>query len=217
MATTWWCTVEVVDDTVNDQLVGSNVQKYRTAMGLSQADLAAAISDGDEHVHQQTIQKIEKGTRSLKYAEAVKICRALMIGPAQLSDGSGHTTANARYLQHATALSQMATELGEFADRLSSVLVNLAELIALERSDKEENQATARIADGTARWLHTDWGKYLNERILDSLRVHRHLASLHSDLDAPTYAEVLQRVSHSVRAFQPGVDHIEAGYDASET
>ena len=62
-----------------DKHVGSNVQRFRVARGMSQSDLAEAMSQGGERVHQQTILKIEKGTRPLKYAEAARLSDVLQV------------------------------------------------------------------------------------------------------------------------------------------
>jgi transcriptional regulator with XRE-family HTH domain len=74
-----------------DEVVGANVQRYRTAKEMSQAELAAGMSrEGGEHIHQQTIQKIEKGTRPLKYAEAVVLCRVLGMELDDLAHGDAN-------------------------------------------------------------------------------------------------------------------------------
>ena len=127
-----------------DELVGSNVRKYRAACGLSQVDLAAAMSSGGEHIPQQTVAKIEGGSRSLKYVEAMRICAALNIDVTQLSEGAEHTDANTRYLQRFAVLGQMVNELDEFADRLASVEADLANLVASERGDAWEGPTSTR-------------------------------------------------------------------------
>lgn len=114
----------------------------------------------------------------------------------------------------------MKKDLSQFADRLVPVLVDLANLIAVERSGAEENQATAHIVDRAEDWLTLDnnWCKDLNRMILDRLRVHPLLASLDANVDAPTYAEVQKRASErKVRPLQHGVNDLQAGEDASET
>lgn len=60
-----------------DRLIGKNLQTLRVSKGLSQAELASAISTATERIPQQTIVRIEKGTRPIKFAEAVRLCRAL--------------------------------------------------------------------------------------------------------------------------------------------
>ncbi len=61
-----------------DEMVGKNVQVLRESIGISQAKLADAVSSqGRSSLHQQTIVKIEKGTRPLKLSEAVELAWAL--------------------------------------------------------------------------------------------------------------------------------------------
>jgi transcriptional regulator with XRE-family HTH domain len=63
-----------------DRLIGANVQQFRNAKKMSQAQLAEAMSEKTgQQVAQQTILKIEKGTRPLRYSEAVGLAAALDI------------------------------------------------------------------------------------------------------------------------------------------
>lgn len=190
-----------------DQIVGSNLGTYRTARGLSQAALAAAMSADGGHMHAQTIQKIEVGARPLRYSEALRICDVLKIGVAQLADGADHARATARYLQRFGALSRMTDELDDFAGRLAPILVDLAHLIAFERSDAEQQQAPAHVVTSAQTWLTNDWGNELDEFILEKLREHPDLTELRSEVDADTYAEVLKRASEvGIHAYHPDVD-----------
>lgn len=201
-----------------DQLVGSNVSTYRAARGLSQAGLAAAMSTDGDHVHPQTIQKIEAGTRPLRYAEALRICNVLKIGVAQLADGAEHARAAGRYLQRFEALSRMRRELDDFAGRLVPILVDLAHLIAFERDDAGERQAAAWLVENAESWLTTEWGTALEGFIMDHLREHPDLTMLRSEVDADTYAEVLKRASEVVvSAYHPDVDSPGKVDDAPET
>ncbi len=61
-----------------DRLIGGNVQQFRNAKKMSQAQLADAMTARTgQQVAQQTILKIEKGTRPLRYSEAVAVAEAL--------------------------------------------------------------------------------------------------------------------------------------------
>ncbi|ORA07813.1 helix-turn-helix domain-containing protein [Mycobacterium arosiense] len=201
-----------------DQIVGSNVGTYRAARGLSQAGLAAAMSADGEHVHPQTIQKIEAGNRPLRYAEAVRICHVLKIGIAQLSDGAEHARANARYLQRFSALGRMTEEIDGLATRLAPILVDLAHLIAFERDDTEQKQAAAHVVNSAQAWLEHNWGDDLNESIMGRLRAHPDLTELRSEVDATTYAEVLKRASEvAIHAYHPDVDPPGKADDDPET
>jgi transcriptional regulator with XRE-family HTH domain len=202
-----------------DKLVGSNVQKYRTARGMSQAELAEAISAEGEHVHQQTIQKIEKGTRPLKLSEAQKIARALRLSPWHLTDDMHVAKANANFVEGHTELSAMTTELHEFARRLAPLLVDLATAIALQRSD-DRYQVSPYLIEFSQSWLENNWGKILNNALLEELRRHKDLSTILAEYDAPTYGEVLTRfAARELPAFRPGIDddNLESFDDASET
>jgi transcriptional regulator with XRE-family HTH domain len=198
--------------------VGSNVRAYRTARGMSQAELASAISDDGEHIHQQTIQKIEKGARPLKYTEALRICRALTVPVAALSEGPKHAATTTALLKRVGGLSDMAGELHQFARRLAPSLVDLAYAVGLVRVADQEDQPALFVFENAQSFLEYNWGKDLNRYLLDSIRIHPDLAELNPDLEAPTYAEVLKRVSElDLRPWQPGEIDPAASDDASET
>lgn len=201
-----------------DQLVGSNVGTYRAARGLSQAGLAAAMSTDGDHMHPQTIQKIEAGTRPLRYVEALRICDVLKIGVAQLADGSEHARAAGRYMRRFEALNQMRGELDDFASRLVPVLVDLAHLVAFERNDAAEHQAAAWLVENADGWLTTEWGSALEGFIMDHIRAHPDLTELRGDVAAATYAEVLKRASELVvGTYHPDSDPPGKADDDSET
>ncbi|ORL11044.1 helix-turn-helix transcriptional regulator [Prescottella equi] len=69
-----------------DKGIGQVIQQLRVARDMSQAELAARIGEG---FHQQTILKIEKGQRSLKLHEAVRVAEVFGVGVDALliSDG----------------------------------------------------------------------------------------------------------------------------------
>ncbi len=62
-----------------DQVVGHNVQVLRQAAGKSQTELAEAMQAMGWAFHQQTVLKIEKGSRPLKLAEALSIAAVLEV------------------------------------------------------------------------------------------------------------------------------------------
>lgn len=70
-----------------DEKVGENVQVFRKARGLSQAQLAEKMSAaGVEGMYPQTILKIEKGARSLKFHEGLALAKILQVKPSNLYD-----------------------------------------------------------------------------------------------------------------------------------
>ena len=65
--------------TMDDQ-VGRNVKQIRDALGMSQAEVAKGMTDdGCAGFYPQTILKVEKGTRSLKFTEADSLARVLRV------------------------------------------------------------------------------------------------------------------------------------------
>lgn len=75
---------------MEDAQVGTNLRRLRESLGLSQADVAeAATSAGWSGVYPQTILKVEKGLRALKFSEAVAISQALGFRVDLLVDPDG--------------------------------------------------------------------------------------------------------------------------------
>lgn len=72
------CTVTSV--MTPDERLGEIVQRERKSKGMSQSDLARAMTEAGHPMHQQTVLKIEKGVRPLKLAEALALTDALGMG-----------------------------------------------------------------------------------------------------------------------------------------
>jgi len=216
LKTTFWCSVEsVVDDTNGvDKLVGANVQRFRIAKGMSQADLATSLAKlYGVQMHQQTIAKIEKGTRSLKYMEAIQIAEQLTVDVHDLSAGENEAVRTAATLERVEDIWRMGKELDDVADRLAYELVMLAVGRAIdrnkERPDNETEESAGWLQSQVVDRLETNWGRVLNERIHLAMQQHPYLAEVRPDFAAPTYAEVLKRVSESLILW-PVLDESEA-------
>lgn len=208
----------MTSDEVNDfdKLVGSNVQKYRKAKGLSQADLATAISTPNEGVHQQTILKIEKGSRPLKFSEAEKIARVLKISTRHLSDVPRRADLNAGHMALHARLSLISDELTGISHRLAMLLVELATRLASEATNSEEDQPSRYLTEQAQAWLEVNWGKGLNTSLLDEIRETALLTVVNPEFDADTYTDVLKNLATSpVRRAEPG--ELDERLDASET
>jgi len=63
----------MIDERV-DELVGANIRQLRIAAGLSQGQLASKLG---ESYRQQTLLKIEKGSRPLRLTEAAVLAQVL--------------------------------------------------------------------------------------------------------------------------------------------
>ena len=60
-------------------MIGRTLQRLRKAAGLSQSELAERLNERGEKFHQQTILKVENGTRPLKFTEAITVCDILQV------------------------------------------------------------------------------------------------------------------------------------------
>ncbi|MEH6794017.1 MAG: helix-turn-helix transcriptional regulator [Rhodococcus sp. (in: high G+C Gram-positive bacteria)] len=81
-----------MNETNPDELIGARIQDLRTQLQMSQADVANYVARlMGSPFHQQTILKIEKGTRSLKFLEATYIARALGVTLEELGGSQGES------------------------------------------------------------------------------------------------------------------------------
>ncbi|MGD1255344.1 helix-turn-helix domain-containing protein [Mycobacterium seoulense] len=113
----------------DDVAIGASVARFRTARGLSQADLAERIG-----VAQQTVAKIEKGTRPLKYSEAAKIARVLRISTSALAARPENVIAEANAIELQHDLRLAIDHMSAVATDLAKIFVNLAVEIATDRA-----------------------------------------------------------------------------------
>jgi transcriptional regulator with XRE-family HTH domain len=177
-----------------DKLVGSNVQKFRVARGMSQADVASEMSIvSGERVHQQTVLKIEKGTRSLKYTEAAQLSRVLQVPISAFLDRPERAQAEANFVGLTYQLEEMDDNLKKFAAHLASLLIQVAEEVAINNARTLTDQApSALIAEA---YLKAPWGKrfssYLETSMMFSEVVSKNLRSL----DTTDYGTILVGVA----------------------
>ncbi|QZT56590.1 helix-turn-helix domain-containing protein [Mycolicibacterium austroafricanum] len=187
-----------VDDDF-DKTVGANVRRYRMARGLSQAELADALSrHAGERIHQQTIQKIEKGSRPLKYSEAVQLSSVLQIQLYELRVGESEASVNAFLVACISELSKRNAEITELAQKLADDLLVLARALSLVTSDNandtEGQKRTERMAAIAESFLHRNWGRTLNREIMTALSQHPFLADMREEFESSSYLEVLEKV-----------------------
>lgn len=64
--------------------LGANVQRFRKAADMSQAELAHQLTERGFSFQQPTVLKVEKGTRPLKVDELAAIAEVLQINPGSL-------------------------------------------------------------------------------------------------------------------------------------
>jgi len=96
-----------------DDQVGRNVKQLREALGMSQAEVAEGMTkDGCAGFYPQTILKVEKGTRSLKFTEADSLARVLKVPmSALLNPGSPEAWAGFKVTRMFRDLDQMEARL----------------------------------------------------------------------------------------------------------
>ncbi|WP_369045161.1 helix-turn-helix domain-containing protein [Sinomonas sp. P10A9] len=69
-----------------DTTLGQNLRRFREALGMSQTELADALTQaGVPGMHKTTIAKVEAGTRTLKFSEGLAAARALRIRAEELA------------------------------------------------------------------------------------------------------------------------------------
>jgi len=78
----------MAEDQPTDRLavVRWNIARHRKAAGMSQADVAEKMTEYGVKWFAQTVQKVENGTRTLRFDEAVYLARTLGIELGQLLD-----------------------------------------------------------------------------------------------------------------------------------
>jgi transcriptional regulator with XRE-family HTH domain len=74
-----------------DTRVGANIRRIREAKGFSQTDLASELGRrGGLNWPQQTIARVEAGTRPLKFSEAIVVAEILEVELPRLSEYIGN-------------------------------------------------------------------------------------------------------------------------------
>ncbi|NIL74427.1 hypothetical protein RhoFasB10_00511 [Rhodococcus sp. B10] len=150
---------------------------------MSQAELSERVAQRlGTPFHQQTILKIEKGTRSLKFNEAIEIARVLEVSLDELGNvgrelGRMITLADV----HAKILDNNIEALGVVSDRFEKDLVEVRELHAQLRaagdSDPDSRAAANRLlrvaitaivrSDRATEWLQERTGQIREELLKD--------------------------------------------------
>lgn len=66
----------------NLKLLGENIKKARTLLGISQEELAFRSM-----LHRTYISSVERGERNICFLNLIKIAKALEISPSELIEG----------------------------------------------------------------------------------------------------------------------------------
>lgn len=155
-----------------DETVGTNIAQRRATAGMSQTDLAEALSrTTGERIHQQTILKIEKGTRPLKFSEAQRIADVFHVPvTALLTDQSlGDTQLSGKVIS--AMLSRR--ELHNLVPKMAEALVQLAVAVGADKARDPADQASPSLTAQAQTELATQWGDYLSELLLNAVVNHR--------------------------------------------
>lgn len=180
----------------DDVLIGKNLATLRTAAGLSQGELAERVG-----VAQQTIAKIEKGTRPLKVSEAVQICEVLKAPISALTAKAGAVESTAALVAVMHRIDRVESFLNARAENLGSDLVMLANIVAAIRFGRiAEPAAWGKEQVRANAYLETDWSEMFNWCLMRAVRSKcLDLGNL-SEIDADTYQEILTRIAETDRS-----------------
>lgn len=117
----------------SDENVGSAVATYRALEGLSQSDLAKRLQERGIPLAQQTVAKIEAGTRPLKLTEAAEIAEALRVTVPDLLHPGDVVAAREMLLHTADAVRTYKEELSAAVWKYEHARVSAAAVVARGR------------------------------------------------------------------------------------
>jgi hypothetical protein len=134
------------------------------------------------------------------------------------TDGDRLSQVNAHFIERTGAVEKMDAELGDLAGRLALHLIDLAELLAFQKGD-ERYDPDKYLLSAAQRWIDTNWGKRLNNMIMEDIRQHERYTEVRDEIDAPTYREILNlSIEKDFKPIQPDDEFpTEPREDASET
>jgi transcriptional regulator with XRE-family HTH domain len=136
-----------MDDDGFDAVVGANLRRYRQTAGMTQAVIGNELG-----LPQQTVLRIERGERPLRFAEADKLATLFGVEVAELAappDGVAAAAAVAATRTASTSLVAAAATLGQ-------ELVRLAYTVHTDGSTEAADTL-----------LRDDWGRVVNDVLLD--------------------------------------------------
>ena len=177
----------------DDVTTGKNLAAMRSAAGLSQLELAERVG-----VAQQTIAKIEKGTRALKYSEAVLISAALKVPISALAATEAAAGSSAKLLETMARIDRLEPyNIGSRAKYMAPALVRLACLVeAIESGRIEEPDDWIEQRQRVDAYLQTDWGAdVFNTELTREVRLRCIDLGLLAEIAESGYIEILARVA----------------------
>jgi transcriptional regulator with XRE-family HTH domain len=142
-----------------NQRVGANLQLHRKAKGYSQSDLARLLEQHGLPFQQQTILKIEKGSRPLKLEEASVIADVLGIELSSLTEqftNEAIAVAATEILQRAAVIARQDKSMEELREkrlRDDEAWRQVRARWVQELREVEQRLAEAgAVKDGDGRW-----------------------------------------------------------------
>jgi transcriptional regulator with XRE-family HTH domain len=147
-----WATVSGVvaqlESTGFNRRVGRNVQRFRKAAFLSQAELAQELAERGFPFGQTTVVKVEHGSRPLKLEEAYAIAELLGVStPVLMSHGNPELEDAAEQLH--SALQGISVRLR----RRERIDQEIAKFEALQRDAEQRLAAAGARQDERGDWL----------------------------------------------------------------
>lgn len=177
----------------DDARIGRNLAALRVAAELSQGDLADKIG-----VAQQTVAKIEKGTRPLKYSEAVMICSVLRVPVSALADREPAVATTVSFVRAMTRIDTVEGYLGYRASLMVQDLFRIASRLAAVKFGRAERPAEwDAVSDRATAYLETDWGDQLNEQLTYALRAKCLDANILSEVNGESYRDILSNLANA--------------------
>jgi len=126
--------------TTSDEEFGQAVATHRSALRMSQKDLAAALSQAGMKVDAPAVSRIEKGQRAVRLAEALKI--ASVLGRNLTDFITTRTSAQDRMHAAFSNVEWRGNQLAESAARFAEELMNTGDLL------DEDPDLLASLNDG---------------------------------------------------------------------
>lgn len=139
-----------------DGAIGASIKELRTALGMSQVDLANELTDrGVPGMWAQTLVKIEQGKRKVSLLEGIAIADALGVEPSDLLDAADHYDDDRRVMRQVRIVLDRTIQMRKAFDLLVVEHGRLNRL--LSSSEVSETTRTAAVAQmnshGPARVL----------------------------------------------------------------
>ncbi|MFK5688737.1 helix-turn-helix domain-containing protein [Ornithinimicrobium sp. LYQ92] len=136
----------------DDRRVGSNVRYARQEVGLSQSDLAAAMREaGQEHWHQTTVSRVERGAQSITVAEGMALTTILGPGVSFGTSTDSELQLSADLIQRGQLLKRLRY-VDEALTELTRVVRDMREVLAdpqLEEDHPEEERDRGEHPEAT--------------------------------------------------------------------